>query len=209
MNLPPEIKFLPWVGSEYTKGFNGRKTLILGESHYYWDESNPIAKQRRITIECIEEQIEEGYRKAFWTKLASAMIGKSPTKGDKASFWHSVAFYNYVQASAGTGPRIRPKKESWDISVSPFQIVVDELCPDIIVVLGYRLWDMLPNLSGHEGPPIEGSSASNPWFYPHKSGQAMAFSIKHPSSSFSWEEWHRIISKAYQLSKTQELNPNK
>lgn len=31
-----KVKFLPWVGLNYSDGLNGVKTLVLGESHYQW-----------------------------------------------------------------------------------------------------------------------------------------------------------------------------
>ena len=37
------VKFRPWVGTNYKKGFQGKKILILGESHYCKEDDNRTA----------------------------------------------------------------------------------------------------------------------------------------------------------------------
>jgi hypothetical protein len=32
------VRFLPWIGNRYEFGFRGRRLLILGESHYPWED---------------------------------------------------------------------------------------------------------------------------------------------------------------------------
>lgn len=96
------VKFLPWIGKNYMGGFNGMRTLVLGESHYAWKQEPDLSDKPNVTSECIQEQLDGDYTKAFWTKLAKAMSGEDTlTLEGKAKFWHSVAFYNYVQESAG------------------------------------------------------------------------------------------------------------
>lgn len=187
------VKFLPWVGKNYGRGFNGLRTLVLGESHYESANNPDISNSRSETVSCIEEQVSGDWTYAFWTKTASALLGRKPTLDDKKQFWHSVAYYNYVQESAGSGPRIMPAQKSWHMSELPFKEVLQELKPDFIVALGYRLWDMLPDLNGHEGPRIESAPQPRTWIYPHTNGCAFLFNIKHPSSGFSPTHWHDLI----------------
>lgn len=195
------VKFLPWVGQNYQAGFNGLRTLVLGESHYQWYNNLEINNQPNFTIECIQEQVDGDYTFAFWTKIATALIGRKPSLADKGIFWNSVAYYNYVQESAGFGPRVRPADESWEMSEVPFVEVLEELKPEFIIALGYRLWEMLPNLNGYEGPKIETSPQPRTWIYPYSSGRGLLFNIRHPSSGFSPTEWHGLISIAQEKAK--------
>jgi hypothetical protein len=187
------VKFLPWVGENYQNGLNGLRTLVLGESHYESSNNPDISNSPRETILCIEEQASGDWAKAFWTKTASALIGRRPTLEDKKLFWHSVAFYNYVQYSAGFGPRVRPPPESWEKSKLPFEEVLNELKPELIVALGYRLMAMLPDLNGHEGPTIDSAPQPRTWLYPHPLGRALVFNIRHPSSAFSPPSWYPLV----------------
>ena len=195
------VRFQPWVGKNCHVGFNGLRTLVLGESHYHSLNNPEINDSPNETIECIQEQVEGGWTKAFWTKIAIALTGRTPTTTDKEQFWDSVAFYNYVQESAGFGPRVRPSPKSWEMSKVPFEEVLEQLKPDFIVALGYRLWDMLPDLNGREGPKIESTPQPRTWIYPHSGGCALLFNVKHPSSGFSPPEWHKHILVAQEKAK--------
>lgn len=199
--LTSKIRFQPWIGKKYQSGFNGLRTLILGESHYHGNFNPDINNSPNLTIECIREQVDGDWTKAFWTKIVAAMTGRPPTLEDKQQFWSSVAFYNYVQESAGSGPRVRPAEESWKMSEAPFREMLDKLKPEFIVALGYRLWDMLPDLDRREGPKIESAPNPRTWIYPHSGGAALLFNIKHPSSGFSPLEWHAHIFVALEEAK--------
>ncbi|MEZ9328193.1 hypothetical protein AB4152_03935 [Vibrio breoganii] len=39
--LIPSLKYYPWVGKNFSNGFNGKKILIIAESVYDWDEGSP------------------------------------------------------------------------------------------------------------------------------------------------------------------------
>jgi hypothetical protein len=61
--LKNKVFFLPWIGGSYTKGFTGRKLLILGESHFTdWKEGKAGQVVRHVldnkqTRDCINETI--------------------------------------------------------------------------------------------------------------------------------------------------------
>lgn len=197
------VRFRPWVGMNYAGGFKGLRTLVLGESHYESRNNPDISNSPNETIGSIQEQVD-GWTYAFWTKLTAAMIGRTPTLEDKGEFWHSVAYYNYVQESAGFGPRIMPAQQSWEMSKFPFQEVLHELRPEFVVALGHRLWERLPDLNRCEGPKIGSVPESRTWIYPHSEGSALLCNIRHPSSAFSPPEWHEYISAAHR--KAQEFH---
>ena len=60
-------------------------------------------------------------------------------KSEKAEFWNSVAFYNYIQEVVGENPRDRPTDAMWEQAKQPFLQVIESLSPDIVVILGGHL----------------------------------------------------------------------
>jgi hypothetical protein len=90
------VKFLPWIGENYEDGFNGLRTLVLGESHYESLNNPSINDSLNETIECVKEQANGDWSKAFWTKIATALIGRKPTLDEKSSFgtaWHIIIMF--------------------------------------------------------------------------------------------------------------------
>lgn len=195
------VRFFPWVGEQYATGLRlGKKVLILGESHYQWDEAVSIADRPSLTIDCIEDQISGAETLAFWTHVAVAFLNHRPTLDEKGVFWNSVAFYNYIQFSVGLGARVRPGDQMWSESETAFAEVLASLKPDVIIVLGYTLWKNLPELNGVAGPAITGADQTDTWRYPHPSGSALAYAILHPSSGgFSGYRWYPHVQRAIEL----------
>ena len=189
--------FKPWIGDNYWSARRfGKRVLVLGESTFQWDENSPLPPG--WTIDCVKEQISGEGTYAFWTKIAIAFLNKPPSVEDKEAFWHSVAFYNYIQESVGVGPRIPPTPEMWGNAREPFNEVLSQLCPQFIAVLGYRLWNALP-ADGSEGPRARGANGYNEslWRYPHPEGEAWAFRLMHPSAvGFSAWNWHDPLMQA-------------
>ncbi len=147
------VYFTPWIGDNYRSGRRfGKRVLVLGESHYEWDEGTPRLRPN-LTIQCIEEQLSGEATHAFWTKIAIALLNKHPSIEDKREFWHSVAFYSYIQESVGFGAHKPPTKEMWNRAPEAFNKVLSELCPQFIAVLGYRLWEKIPE-DGSQGPTV-------------------------------------------------------
>lgn len=190
------IRFLPWIGSNYSKGFKGVKTLVLGESHYQWATAGDINTWPTITPTLIQHQIDGDYTKAFWTKIAITFLNHQPCIEEKGAFWHSVAFYNYVQESAGNGPRQAPSEKSWDLSVSAFQKVIEDLSPEFMLVLGDRLMGRLPSLGRIPGMPISGALRTTTWIYSLGNVPTFAYGIKHPSTGFNGRNWHPHVMTA-------------
>ena len=191
------VHFTPWIGDNYWSARRfGKRVLVLGEAHYEWDDDMPSLPPD-LTIQCIKEQISGEETYAFWTKIAIAFLNEHPSVEDKKEFWHSVAFYNYIQESVGFGARIPPTPEMWENTREPFNEVLSKLRPQFIAVLGYRLWDALP-ADGSEGPRARGARGHNEplWLYPHPEGEAWAFRLMHPSAGFSARKWHDPLMQA-------------
>ena len=193
------VFFKPWVGDNFLEGgLRSKKILILGESHYQWNKNIPLTED--LTIQCIREQVDGGYTKAFWTNIVITLLNIRPSLEDKHRCWHSVAFYNYIQCSVGFGPRVRPTPEMWEKSQMAFSEVINELQPDCIIVLGYQLWYNLPPNNGEQGPPIGGAPQEETWRYPvNGNTPALAYGVRHPSAGFSGWIWHPFVTRAIEL----------
>lgn len=189
-----DIFFQPWVGKHYGSRF-GKRVLILGEAHYQWDKGTD--QYPELTQEAIRAQMSGEYTYAFWTRVAGAFIGHKPDLEEKGEFWQSVAFYNYVQEFVGFGPKLAPTPEMWSRSVPGFVELLDRLSPQAIIVMGYRLWNHVPDLDGSADFAMDDGKGMRTWRYPLKhGGSALAYPIRHPSSGFNGAKWHPFIRKA-------------
>ena len=196
------IHFKPWIGRKYGKaGLFRLRVMILGESHYKWHRRVPVTPE--FTRDRVNEQISGEETKAFWTNIAIALIGRKPTLREKGGFWESVAFSNFIQEPVGYGARRPPSDRMWADGRALFGKLVSRCKPDVVVVLGYRVWIHLPDCWGHEGPLLRGARYDETWIYPHSRGSALAFGIRHPSSGFSGTTWHAVVRRGLKLAESQ------
>jgi hypothetical protein len=130
------ITFEPHVGVNYATC--KPKVLIVGESHYgNGSELNSFTQE----VVKMWAMGEAGIRR-FFTTLAKLLSDKSNvwmSKEEKKAFWQNVAFYNFIQSIVGENPRIRPTDEMWDNGKLPLAEVLQELNPDIVLILGREL----------------------------------------------------------------------
>lgn len=152
-----KIFFKPWVGENYENGINGKKILVLGESHHCDDDkcldcgtTNTKHDCNSFTQKVILNYFsykEKKYPFDRWmntfTKFANILNGKKLSDPEQIDFWESVAFYNYVQ-KALTGPRISPTQDEFNNSLPAFHYLIENLKPDLIIIWGMRLWYNLP-----------------------------------------------------------------
>ncbi len=74
---------------------------------------------------------------------------------ERDGVWEHVAFYNYIQELVGNNERVSPNNEMWESAALPFRGILNELKPDLVLVLGDALNGHLPNdlpdrvLTGH------------------------------------------------------------
>lgn len=136
--------FEPWVGSRYySEGYNGARILILGESHYGKpDEETPDFTQ--IVIRALGQQ----KRFRFFTVVQKTVSNETGWISDdqRRDFWERVAYYNYIQKLVGDWSRIRPTKQMWHDAKEPLLSTLTELSPQILIILGFELYENLPEL---------------------------------------------------------------
>ena len=193
-----KIFFKPWIGEQYQASpLSGKRVLVLGESCYQWDKDIPLGPD--FTIRCVTEQKAGRYPAKFWTNIVIAFLNKRPTTQEKEAFWSSVAFYNYVQRPVGWGPRKSPSKEMWQEGADPFAEILEQLSPQLVIVLGFQLWRQLPDLDGQKGPRISSTRQPETWQYSLENGSCLAYGVMHPSAAFSGKYWHPYIMEAFEF----------
>ena len=194
-----QVNFLPWVGEYY--GDNSRfglSLLILGESHY----GNENELDREFTRRLTQEYVDGDWSHAFWTEIGMMVLGFDKDQFDRRDFWEHVAFYNYVQSTAGSGARQAPSSKQFSESESAFFQVLESLTPDLVIMLGKRLWNSAPSI-GRVGESIVIKEKKGlVWFYPISNGEVMTLAVNHPASfGFDPHSWHSVIKSAIETVK--------
>lgn len=190
-----DVKFLPWVGRNYEAGRNGKRIMVLGESHYCSSPADATPSiTNRVIADLLDPQSEhEGYKNTY-TKFANALAGKPLTWDEKITLWHSLLFYNYVQVPLPS-PRIAPTPQDFALSEAAFFEVLNTYRPDAVLVWGSRLYNNLPR-RGRQLPDLQlpDGSAIETWAYETASGHVVQLlPITHPSAAFVPAYWHGAI----------------
>lgn len=165
--------FDPWIGQRYqAESSFGVRILILGESHY--DSAENL--RATYTIDVIRD-IGQARRFRFFTLVQKLLTGEEGWVPDsaRASFWEEVAFCNFVQCFPGRTARIRPTTEMWAAGRESLIQTVEQLAPQLIIVLGKELRGHIPTL-----PPTV-----HVCYIPHPSG-----------GGFRLAEWRPIVKAA-------------
>lgn len=185
--------FKPWVGTNYSTGFNGKKILVLGESHYCGEgcENCGIVNGNvceSFTSDVINEFLNYKLGNAAhkrwmntFTKFVNVIHGDNVESLKHLAFWNSVIFFNYVQRALD-GPRISPTVIDFEKSKVAFYEVIGNFNPDLIIVWGKRLWDRMPD-DGAWGDQIHPNFNNKYYYYTVANKTIPAFYIYHPSST--------------------------
>ncbi len=140
--------FKPWKGNEYEcNGLFGVKILILGKYHYGRDNEQNIFTGKVV------KDVMSGIRKRFFT-ITQRMVtldkkGAKISPKNREAFWNKVAFCNYIQDYVGEkyDSKKSPTEKMWNNAKEPFIQTIEELQPDVLIVLGVGLGkNLLKNL---------------------------------------------------------------
>ena len=122
------------------------------------------------------------------------MVNKETSMAESATIWNSLLFYNYVQELM-SGPREAPTRGQYAASADAFFEVLEKYRPEVIIVWGKRLWENLPNVKWEDGERVlvDGYEVDNGYYCLNNGYKVLAFCVYHPSASYSWDYWHRVI----------------
>jgi hypothetical protein len=186
------------VGANYgqsTSDGPSPKVWLLGASHYEWEpHAAQCGIQRPPTLTCwnIAAQLTATSHR-FYTNLECTLLGRKPTPAEREEIWASVVFSNFVQQIVGYGPTARPTPHMWTAGQTAFRSLLAALQPDVVLVLGFELWDKLPE----EYTALRDIRAGTITLKRRSYGHTIACRVMHPSSPrFSSRAWHQGIKRA-------------
>ena len=160
------MNFYPWVGTTYrSTGLDGLRILAVGESHYEGD----IPATQKYTTDVVRRWVFGG-RHQYFTKVAKMLMGLGREHSMPSELlqktWNSISFYNYVQQLL-PGPRVKPTAAMWSEAKEIFPRIVDDLQPQLVVVMGKGLGENFGRPPGIElcftAHPSAGGFSYKPW----------------------------------------------
>ena len=211
-----KINFKPWVGKNYDKGINGKKVLVLGESHY----CSPIEKRNCMGKICTQQNVSncanftikvvgdyvnhysgEKYEQTFLC-FERAVANRELSQTEREEFWNSVMFYNYLQY-AMDAPNQQPSATQWKMwaqSEEAFRELLETYEPDKIIVWGQRLFNALPEWDSTKDMLIATDGQQTPLrIYNFNSKKIPAMQVYHPSmpngKARSWHVFYEAFLK--------------
>jgi hypothetical protein len=172
-------------------------------SHYSWgDEDLPDYFVTNAVI--LYRSVTRPAGK-FFTNIIATAIGHLPSNDEQIEFWHSVAFYNYIQDFVGDSPRRLHAYELWQRSEQSFAEVLLRLRPQLMLVIGQLNWGNIANLNGWSGANLRHASEpryADTWWYPQGDGEAaLAFHVKHMSAGYNFRKFAPMFREAEQVAK--------
>lgn len=207
------LHWLPWVGTGYAGLPREQRLLILGESHYQWNNKTETTEQvsrylasREFTRYFV---FDHGFSSPkhptkIATALTRAIYGRQYNAQQKQHLWSSVAYYNRVQRAMDNADA-RPTKEDYCIAWDTFFPVISVLQPGYCLFAGVEISDYVDELkaaahrhsyvvSALARRPVIGRTAPRVATVANAAGEVtrLVF-IKHPSSFFSWEKWGHFL----------------
>lgn len=78
-----------------------------------------------------------------YLKFERSLVGHETDWPERKKIWNSVVFYNYLQAAMG-GPREAGTNRQYEDAAEPFFEVLEQYCPQYVIVWGSRLWGYMP-----------------------------------------------------------------
>ncbi len=199
---PDAVRFVPYWGDLYGEGIQGKRVLLLGESHYREAGiSDSLEVTRPFTQDHFREMaspVRNGRDGPFFRALDLVLTGRQDFQlHEAAEAWRRVAFMNLSQAFAGSQANHRPRnkalRDGGDVLVRD---ILPVLRPDVVLVLGRTAWRLFSH--GKPRPGVEPFTAREVnrgerkrhyiesreiWSLDYPGGSALMTWVYHPS-------WH-------------------
>ncbi len=191
------VYFQPWRGGQYAE--HRPRLLVVGMSHYRCDVEVP---DFYFTNQVIEDRIANGDRGAFFTNIVATCTcnDELPSQEAKIEFWHSIAFYNYVQEFVGDSPRTPHPQRLWSRSHDAFGAALRSLNPELIMVVGDTNWNNMPPFDAGIESPLEHAPklqyAECGHYRVAEGKTALAFHVRHTSGGYNFRKFAPLYRSA-------------
>lgn len=136
------LKWLPWVGNDYSTIINGNKLLIVGESYYLPSEDKPWHndyKDKNFTRNFVKKQLNNPNNdmEKILLNIQKTIFIDEPSIAQKEKFWNSLSHYNFIQrALPSSSNEDRPLESDYILGWENFFSVIDTLKPDLCLFCG-------------------------------------------------------------------------
>ena len=182
------VRFVPWVGPDYERGFCGLRILLVCESHYAGKQhERPTVTPEIVKALALGERHPRATgklpRHKHFTLIMSAVqnVRQRFSNTQRREFWNSVAYYNYLQEFL-QGSRVAPPAGVWQRSEKAFTEVLAVLAPDLIICFSLRNGNRVRSLAGNVPVAV----------------------VNHPSSRFTYSKVNPIIARHIELAQVQK-----
>lgn len=148
---------LPWIGERYAEGLNGRRTALIGYSHWLGEDWVDTPSLTRDVV----AKFVEGERISFFSRITSTFEDAS-LSSSRDDLWQRVAFFNFIPSIVG-GPELRyavGTKQQAAAGRQRFLAFLDKHAPDTVIVFTTKGWRAFPDtIESAKGEPL-------PWLDP-------------------------------------------
>lgn len=185
--LKSTVRFIPWVGLHYERGFCGLRILLVCESHY----GDKKHERPTVTPEIIKalalgemhpRATGKPRRHKHFTLIMAAVknVRERFSNTQRREFWDSVAYYNFQQEFLSDS-RVTPPSDAWKRSDKAFTEVLTVLAPNLIICFSLRNGNRVRSLAG--GVPVA--------------------VVNHPSSRFTYSKVNPVITRHIEMAQVQ------
>lgn len=210
--------YLPYKGLRYgARSQFGMKILILGESHYeYEEEAGRMCKDDKyLTRRIFRDFSESAAKNPFRRAIAAAALGRCARDVDAEAygeFWKSVSMYNYVRRLLRKGKHVTETDlRDPEAAVAFTDEVLPSLRPDLILVFSGRIWRWLRQFGRIDSKIEREIGREAGWYKCGASRYALAVGLTHPSHwKFDGENplsQHKFIAKALAAQRRRKRKP--
>lgn len=182
------VRFAPWVGLHYERGFCGLRILLVCESHYGDKQhERPTVTSEIVKALALGERhplaTDKLSRHKHFTLIMSAVqnVRKRFSDSQRREFWNSVAYYNFLQEFLH-GSRVAPPAGVWQRSEKAFTEVLEVLAPDLIICFSLRNGKRIRSLAGSVPVAV----------------------VNHPSSRFTYSKVNPVIATHIAMARVQK-----
>jgi hypothetical protein len=199
------LKYFPWIGCNFF--LKDERILIVGESVYNWGKNEA---ERKIADDMLSKYtfarfvaFNHGLKSKdtehkFARNLEKAILGRPvKNKDERIDFWQSISFHEFVQRPMNNRKE-RPSKDDYKKAALILIELINELKITKCIFSGTD-WNKFSNIaenikdkkSQYFPSKINGSRPKI--IHINNEFNSRIYFIRHPSSFFSWKDWHKFI----------------